>query len=87
MQNRDEEIVHEFCNEINVDKGVLKVWMPNNKNTFAKRDVINGSGGGLRDGVGRPNILVEQAHNNGGSNNPSPFLLPSYLQTQIWNPT
>ncbi|XP_050381525.1 zinc-finger homeodomain protein 9-like [Argentina anserina] len=45
MQKRDEDIVHEFCNEIGVDKGVLKVWMHNNKNTFAKRDVISGSGG------------------------------------------
>lgn len=64
MQKRDEEIVQEFCNEINVDKGVLKVWMHNNKNTFAKRDVINGSGGG----ISRPNILLEQAHNNGNGN-------------------
>ena len=38
MQKRDEELVMEFCNEVGVDKGVLKVWMHNNKNTFAKRD-------------------------------------------------
>lgn len=68
MQKWDQEIVQEFCNEINVDKGVLKVWMHNNKNTFAKRDVINGSGGGLSGGVSRPNILLEQAHNNGNGN-------------------
>ncbi|KAL6333049.1 hypothetical protein AAG906_022746 [Vitis piasezkii] len=42
MQKRDEELVAEFCNEVGVDKGVLKVWMHNNKNTFGKRDV-NGS--------------------------------------------
>ncbi|CBI29005.3 unnamed protein product, partial [Vitis vinifera] len=38
MQKRDEELVAEFCNEVGVDKGVLKVWMHNNKNTFGKRD-------------------------------------------------
>ncbi|KAF5735542.1 zinc-finger homeodomain protein 9-like [Tripterygium wilfordii] len=39
MQKKDEDLVHEFCNEIGVDKGVLKVWMHNNKNTLGKRDV------------------------------------------------
>ncbi len=42
MQKRDEELVTEFCNEVGVDKGVLKVWMHNNKNTFGKRDVNGG---------------------------------------------
>ncbi|KAI5665649.1 hypothetical protein M9H77_15502 [Catharanthus roseus] len=41
MQKRDEELIGEFCNEIGVDKGVLKVWMHNNKNTFGKRDQAN----------------------------------------------
>ncbi|XP_065856645.1 zinc-finger homeodomain protein 9 [Euphorbia lathyris] len=49
MQKRDEEIVQEFCNEVGVDKGVLKVWMHNNKNTFAKRDA-NGHGHGHGNG-------------------------------------
>lgn len=62
MQKRDEELVQEFCNEVGVEKGVLKVWMHNNKNTFAKKDV-NGTG----SSAGR-NVL-EQVHNNGGSNN------------------
>ncbi|RVW82703.1 Zinc-finger homeodomain protein 10 [Vitis vinifera] len=48
MQKRDEELVAEFCNEVGVDKGVLKVWMHNNKNTFGKRDV-NGSRTSLDD--------------------------------------
>ncbi|KAF5748996.1 zinc-finger homeodomain protein 9-like [Tripterygium wilfordii] len=39
MQKKDEDLVHEFCNEIGIAKGVLKVWMHNNKNTFGKRDV------------------------------------------------
>ncbi|CAI9109697.1 OLC1v1009567C1 [Oldenlandia corymbosa var. corymbosa] len=39
IQKRDEELIGEFCNEIGVDKGVLKVWMHNNKNNFGnKRD-------------------------------------------------
>ncbi|OIT22137.1 PREDICTED: zinc-finger homeodomain protein 9-like [Nicotiana attenuata] len=37
MQKRDEDLVRSFCNEIGVEKGVLKVWMHNNKNTFGKK--------------------------------------------------
>ncbi|ESW23222.1 hypothetical protein PHAVU_004G028600 [Phaseolus vulgaris] len=43
MQKRDENMVMEFCNEIGVDRGVLKVWMHNNKNTLAKKDNLNGN--------------------------------------------
>ncbi|XP_058096484.1 zinc-finger homeodomain protein 10-like [Magnolia sinica] len=39
MQKQDEESVEEFCKEIGVGKGVFKVWMHNNKNTFVKRDI------------------------------------------------
>ncbi|KAF8390205.1 hypothetical protein HHK36_024727 [Tetracentron sinense] len=39
MQKRDEGLVEEFCKEVGIRKGVLKVWMHNNKNTFGKRDV------------------------------------------------
>lgn len=63
MQKRDEELVMEFCNEIGVERGILKVWMHNNKNTFAKKDV-NGNGCGTTGTNG-----LEQVHNNGGSNN------------------
>ncbi|KAK8586844.1 hypothetical protein V6N13_085865 [Hibiscus sabdariffa] len=38
IQKRDEEAIQEFCNEVGVDRGVLKVWMHNNKNTFGKKD-------------------------------------------------
>ncbi|CAL5431002.1 unnamed protein product [Camellia sinensis] len=38
MQKCDESLVEEFCNEVGVGKGVLKVWMHNNKHSFAKRD-------------------------------------------------
>ncbi|KAL3525932.1 hypothetical protein ACH5RR_014304 [Cinchona calisaya] len=43
IQKRDEDLIAEFCNEIGVDKGVLKVWMHNNKNNSGKRDQANGS--------------------------------------------
>ncbi|KAF8408103.1 hypothetical protein HHK36_007245 [Tetracentron sinense] len=42
MQKSDEGLVEEFCNEVGVGKGVLKVWMHNNKHTLGKKDV-NGS--------------------------------------------
>ncbi|KAJ4900914.1 hypothetical protein Rs2_14865 [Raphanus sativus] len=35
IQKRDEDEVREFCRDVGVDKGVLKVWMHNNKNTFS----------------------------------------------------
>ncbi|KAJ4962013.1 hypothetical protein NE237_021923 [Protea cynaroides] len=41
MQKRDEELVEEFCNEIGVGKGILKVWMHNNKHNSGKRDNAN----------------------------------------------
>lgn len=45
IQKRDEEQIQEFCSEVGVDRGVLKVWMHNNKNTFGKKDQANGGGG------------------------------------------
>eukprot|EP01018_Ginkgo_biloba_P038554 Gb_07470 [translate_table: standard] len=38
MQKQDEAVVQQFCNEIGVGKGVLKVWMHNNKHTLAAWD-------------------------------------------------
>jgi ZF-HD class homeobox domain-containing protein len=59
MQKRDEELVQKFCNEIAVEKGVLKVWMHNNKNTFVKRDANGGQ---------NSNILEHtHTHNNGNT--------------------
>uniref|UniRef100_M4E9A7 ZF-HD dimerization-type domain-containing protein n=1 Tax=Brassica campestris TaxID=3711 RepID=M4E9A7_BRACM len=37
IQKRDEGEVRDFCRDVGVDKGVLKVWMHNNKNTFNTR--------------------------------------------------
>ncbi|CAK9162909.1 unnamed protein product [Ilex paraguariensis] len=41
MQKRNEDLVNEFCSELGVEKGVFKVWMHNNKNTFCKRENAN----------------------------------------------
>lgn len=48
IQKRDEDMIQEFCSDVGVDRGVLKVWMHNNKNTLGKKDGsrnMNGSGG------------------------------------------
>ncbi|XP_027358362.1 zinc-finger homeodomain protein 9 [Abrus precatorius] len=63
MQKRDEEMVMEFCNEVGVDRGVLKVWMHNNKNTFGKRDNGNVNANGTA-----PNVLEHGSTINGGIN-------------------
>ncbi|KAK6931232.1 ZF-HD homeobox protein, Cys/His-rich dimerization domain [Dillenia turbinata] len=36
LQKSDDVLVENFCNEVGVGRGVLKVWMHNNKNTFGK---------------------------------------------------
>ncbi|PPS01554.1 hypothetical protein GOBAR_AA19108 [Gossypium barbadense] len=37
MPKGEEKLVKEFCDEVGVDRGVLKVWMHNNKNNFGKK--------------------------------------------------
>ena len=39
MQKKDEDLIGEFCGEIGLEKGVFRVWMHNNKNTLAKKDL------------------------------------------------
>ncbi|XP_027364586.1 zinc-finger homeodomain protein 4-like [Abrus precatorius] len=39
IQKLEESVVHKFCQEIGIKRRVLKVWMHNNKNTFAKRSL------------------------------------------------
>lgn len=39
IQKAEEYVVHKFCKEIGIKRRVLKVWMHNNKNTFAKKNV------------------------------------------------
>ncbi|XP_004495441.1 zinc-finger homeodomain protein 4-like [Cicer arietinum] len=39
IQKLEESVVQKFCQEIGIKRRVLKVWMHNNKNTFAKRNL------------------------------------------------
>lgn len=39
IQKLEECEVHNFCQEVGIKRRVLKVWMHNNKNTFAKRNL------------------------------------------------
>jgi predicted site-specific integrase-resolvase len=39
MLKRNEMLVEEFCNEVGVDRRVLKVWMHKNKNPSRKREI------------------------------------------------
>ncbi|XP_059446988.1 zinc-finger homeodomain protein 11-like [Corylus avellana] len=51
MPKSNEMLVEEFCNEVGVDRRVLKVWMHNNKNPLRKREMgfgQNGNGNGDR---------------------------------------
>ncbi|XP_043723266.1 zinc-finger homeodomain protein 11-like [Telopea speciosissima] len=41
LQKKDKELVEEFCNEVGVEKGILKVWMHNNKHSSTKRENAN----------------------------------------------
>ncbi|MED6123219.1 Zinc-finger homeodomain protein [Stylosanthes scabra] len=67
MQKRDDDLVQEFCSEVGVDRGVLKVWMHNNKNNLAKKD----SNGAAINGVvpGSRSIIMEEDPNNNNNNN------------------
>ncbi|ESQ32612.1 hypothetical protein EUTSA_v10004599mg [Eutrema salsugineum] len=67
IQKRDEEEVRDFCREIGVDKGVLKVWMHNNKNTFNNRRDHQFSGGTAVQRIDNNGVAVsgvENANNN-----------------------
>ncbi|KAL3376501.1 hypothetical protein AABB24_003104 [Solanum stoloniferum] len=78
MQKRDEDLVNNFCNEIGVEKGVLKVWMHNNKTTSVSGkkldqpitgngDHQNGNTNNIVNGfciVSRNNTTDHPDHNN-----------------------
>ncbi|KAK8710168.1 hypothetical protein V6N13_145507 [Hibiscus sabdariffa] len=65
IQKRDEEQIQEFCNEVGVDRGVLKVWMHNNKNTFGKKDQTFNGG----ESTNNNNNNNEDDNNNNNDNN------------------
>lgn len=65
IQKCDEEKVEEFCRQIGVTKGVLKVWMHNNKNK--KLETTRDNKGRIVNGLEFDN----GGHGHGGSNNVS----------------
>ncbi|TYJ37741.1 hypothetical protein E1A91_A05G396500v1 [Gossypium mustelinum] len=85
IQKRDEEDIQEFCHEVGVDRGVLKVWMHNNKNTFGKKDQANG-GSSTRDGNGNGNgngsvRFNHEEHNNSNNDNNNGQNLNHHFET------
>ncbi|KAK9276564.1 hypothetical protein L1049_006099 [Liquidambar formosana] len=69
MQKSDEGLVEEFCNEIGVGKGVLKVWMHNNKHTLGKRYMNYSNGDNHDNGDSRISFDTNGHNNNGNGSN------------------
>ncbi|KAL8518720.1 hypothetical protein ACS0TY_009895 [Phlomoides rotata] len=72
IQKSDEAAVEEFGREVGVSRGVLKVWMHNNKNAFRKKESINGgdliSGNKIEEIRESDNGSHFHDSNNGSSN-------------------
>ncbi|KAL0421088.1 UNVERIFIED_CONTAM: Zinc-finger homeodomain protein 10 [Sesamum latifolium] len=43
LHKSDEATVEEFCRQVGVAKGVLRVWMHNNKTTFGRKEIMRSS--------------------------------------------
>ncbi|KAF2530572.1 hypothetical protein F2Q70_00032029 [Brassica cretica] len=69
IQKRDEDEVRDFCREVGVDKGVLKVWMHNNKNTFSTRRPFSGDTTVQKIDNGVAVSGGENINNNNNNNN------------------
>ncbi|XVE85854.1 hypothetical protein DITRI_Ditri17bG0125000 [Diplodiscus trichospermus] len=81
MPKNEERLIENFCNEVRVDRGVFKVWMHNNKNTFGKKEILavgnlnldnnnNSNGNNEDNGNGNAGISFDSdndIHNNEGS--------------------
>lgn len=74
MQKQDEELINKLCNEIGVEKGVLKVWMHNNKNNFGRKDQTvasnNGNANGIDFGISSRNDNNKDQSHSQGVNHP-----------------
>ncbi|CAN8266000.1 unnamed protein product [Cochlearia groenlandica] len=70
IQKRDDDVVRDFCREIGVDRGVLKVWMHNNKNTFSNRrdHQFHGGEDAAVQEIGN-GVAVPGGENNNNNNN------------------
>ncbi|RYR09258.1 hypothetical protein Ahy_B05g077440 isoform C [Arachis hypogaea] len=79
MQRDEDGLIQEFCNQIGVSRGVFKVWMHNNKNTFfrnrnnnnndnASAAEKNGSLNGVHNGNHIDNDNDDDHNNNDNGN-------------------
>ncbi|KAJ0763488.1 putative transcription factor ZF-HD family [Helianthus annuus] len=73
MQRCDDKMVADFCNEIGIKRGVFKVWMHNNKNTFGKKEketvsasVADTLGGAIGTTAGAGNRGNDDIYNSDG---------------------
>ncbi|KAL8124560.1 zinc-finger homeodomain protein 11-like [Apium graveolens] len=75
IQKRDEGAIAEFCNEIGIERGVLKVWMHNNKSTLGRNESHgnkksnngNSSSGSEDKKIREENAGADAANGNGSS--------------------
>ncbi|KAK4752850.1 hypothetical protein SAY87_021648 [Trapa incisa] len=68
IHKSDEDLIRDFCNEVGVERNVLKVWMHNNKNTLGRRDEsATQNGGGGRNGGGENHSSYPYTGTNGSS--------------------
>ncbi|XP_047946544.1 zinc-finger homeodomain protein 9-like [Salvia hispanica] len=76
LQKKDEDLIREFCSEVGLERGVLKVWMHNNKkNRRSASPAAANDGGGSGSGTGEESDSKEDAqleevshhHNHDGS--------------------
>lgn len=58
LQKCDDAMVKDFCNEIGVARGVLKVWMHNNKNTLGKREITTTTTNNNNNNNGTPTTII-----------------------------
>ncbi|KAI3698960.1 hypothetical protein L2E82_42901 [Cichorium intybus] len=67
MQRSDDKMIVDFCNEIGIRRGIFKVWMHNNKNTFGKRekDTKTATTAGAAAAVVRSNDSSHQENGSG----------------------
>lgn len=45
LQKKDEDLINQFCSDAGLERGVLKVWMHNNKSSLAKKPPPADNGG------------------------------------------
>ncbi|XP_057768739.1 zinc-finger homeodomain protein 10-like [Salvia miltiorrhiza] len=70
MQRKDENLINEFCSEAGLERGVLKVWMHNNKNTLAKKDhQSNTAAAAAEESDSKENVQLQELRHHHHDNN------------------